>query len=635
MSRHRLARGAFDASVSARERRLARQRGRDDARRGALFKPSRRALGTDPDDAPAPNLLSVEPRLTLDAGAIVGALDFAFAGGGCAELLTDATARAALPDSDFEPDCFADDLFVHELIRSTMQLDIDGWRPTGQPAFIERVLCSPPSERAVVEFRREILAELRDEPPLRRALEQLYRSLSELWQLLGEPASSSRYEATRRRIDVLALLRGIIDTCRARFGRARSGLSRVADFAERVASTEAFSQLLEVLEYENDMARVDVRMQVGVDGRVRRFQILRLSESDDNSFYATPLGRWVGKLVLFWRGFRFSDDELVDRWLDQVFESISPHLPSLVMIGSHAEVYLATLALRDRAAAKGLAMCLPELDAPGGAGRRLTGLFNPLLFAQDIVPRPCDVTCAPGETITILTGPNSGGKTRLLQALGLAQLLGQGGFFAPFAAGTLPVATGLFVSVIAEHSAVDREGRLGTELMRIRRLFERARDGALVILDELCSGTNPSEGEEIFLLVLQLLAELGPDAFISTHFLTFARRLADESCSDGKSPEGANPAVARGGEAGELAGSTARETALSAAPAPPRRLHPLPLAFWQVELDPEQRPTYAFVRGVASTSLAAQTAARLGVTREELMALVGRNRRKPLPPGRP
>ena len=108
-------------------------------------------------------------------------------------------------------------------------------------------------------------------------------------------------------------------------------------------------------------------------------------------------------------------------------------------------------------------------------------------------------------------------------------------------------------------------------------------DELVAILDELCSGTNPSEGEEIFHLVLHLLAELGPEAFITTHFLTFARRLEDAPEED------------------------------------------LPLSFLQVQLDAHQRPTYGFVAGVAETSLAAQTAARLGVTREELMTLVRRN----------
>jgi len=170
-----------------------------------------------------------------------------------------------------------------------------------------------------------------------------------------------------------------------------------------------------------------------------------------------------------------------------------------------------------------------------------------------------------------------------LQALGLTQLLAQVGLYAPVAEARLPRASGMFVSVVNDPQADQKEGRLGSELIRIRRLFEMARGGALVILDELCSGTNPSEGEEIFYLVLTLLKELEPEAFITTHFLSFARRLASE------------------------------EQALQ-------------LAFLQVELDEHQRATYRFVPGVATTSLASQTAARLGVTREELMALVRRNK---------
>ncbi|RLB53936.1 MAG: DNA mismatch repair protein, partial [Deltaproteobacteria bacterium] len=230
---------------------------------------------------------------------------------------------------------------------------------------------------------------------------------------------------------------------------------------------------------------------------------------------------------------------------------------------------------------KGLKVSFAELDQTDG--RLVQGLFNPLLFKQGVVPVPCTIDLRSFDTIGIITGPNSGGKTRLLQALGLTQLLAQGGLFVPAERARLRVASGMFVSLIDKPRADQKEGRLGSELIRIRRLFETCRSGALVILDELCSGTNPSEGEEIFYLVLTLLRELQPEAFITTHFLEFARRLSDDA-------------------------------------------EALGLAFLQVELDDHQRPNFGFVSGVAETSLAAQTAARLGVTREELMALVSRNK---------
>jgi DNA mismatch repair protein MutS2 len=182
----------------------------------------------------------------------------------------------------------------------------------------------------------------------------------------------------------------------------------------------------------------------------------------------------------------------------------------------------------------------------------------------------------------IVTGPNSGGKTRLLQAIALTQMLAQAGLFVPAASATLPWSSGLFVSLL-EHARADQsEGKLGTELLRIRRLFENLSAGSVVILDELCAGTNPDEGEEIFRLVVKLLAELGPTAFITTHFLRFAARLEAEK-------------------------------------------HP-GLVFLKVELDANEDPTFQFVPGVASTSLAHRTALRLGVTEEALRAAMKRSR---------
>ena len=113
------------------------------------------------------------------------------------------------------------------------------------------------------------------------------------------------------------------------------------------------------------------------------------------------------------------------------------------------------------------------------------------------------------------------------------------------------------------------------------------------MLDELCSGTNPSEGEEIFELVVDMLARLEPQAFITTHFLEFAGRLEREQKISG-------------------------------------------LRFLQVALGADQQPTYQFAGGVASTSLAAQAAARLGVTGEQLSRLIedkvrGREPARPVP----
>jgi DNA mismatch repair protein MutS2 len=245
---------------------------------------------------------------------------------------------------------------------------------------------------------------------------------------------------------------------------------------------------------------------------------------------------------------------------------------------------LGALNFKDMAERAGLPMSLPELVPAEDHPRMLVGLFNPLLLVHGVKPVPCNITIDKHTATVLITGPNSGGKTRLLQSLGLAQLLAQSGLFIPAKSGSVALAPSLVMSLIEEARADQSEGRLGTELVRIRDLFEKLPPGAMVILDELCSGTNPSEGEEIFELVAHMLTRLGPQAFITTHFLAFAARLEREQKIED-------------------------------------------LRFLQVELGEDQRATYQFQPGVATTSLAGHAAARLGVTRDQLLSVIDRNRK--------
>jgi DNA mismatch repair protein MutS2 len=532
-----------------------------------------------------PDLLHVEAALGVDGPLLAGALSFAFAGAGCKEALDRAMDGVAPEASDWEPGSFAEDIALAELVESCLAVELGGWKVPVDRAYLRRVLARPPADPAVRAHRREVLAELLGSAELRFAFEGLYRTLHVLRALFDLPDRTSRYEETRRRLEILTTLRDLLDAADAGFADATSGLRRLHRFAAAARASEGYRHLVEILAHDAELARVDVRVQLGADGRVRRFSLLALEEHRENGFYRTPWRRFWDKLGLLLRGYRFSSDELVERWIDDVFDGVVHLLPPLVELQYQMELYLGMLALRDRCAARGLAVCFPELT--DGGGRRVRGLFNPLLLAAGITPVPCDLESDQHDTVTLVTGANSGGKTRLLQALGLAQVLAQGGLLVPAAEARLRPASGLFASLVGTGAprAEVGEGRLGAELIRIRQMFETARPGALVLLDEFCSGTNPSEGEEIFFLVLSLLGELGTEAFISTHFLEFTRRLSTE---------------------GRIAN----------------------LAFLQVQLDAHQRPTYAVASGVAATSLAAQTAARLGVTREELLELIRRHRRR-------
>ncbi len=509
----------------------------------------------------------------------------AFASGISGGLFSDALDRASATSSTWEPASFANDLFVSTFVAACFKVKIAGQDlVVASQKHLVRLLTQPPRDVETVLFRRAILSELTESSDLRAELEKLYASLGRLRNLMEGAGGVGKFEPHRRQLDILLCVKQIIDRMASGFAGARSGLSRLAAFGLRVQGGEPYQSLRDLLRYDERLATLNLTVSVGADGRIRGFRVLSVAEDTENPFVTSPLRRWLGKLELFVRGFSFSDGEIMARLIDAVFDGVEEELPPLVQLMGEVELYLGALGFRDIALAAGLSVCLPSFVAVSEP-RSLQGLWNPLLLSHGITPIPCNFETNRHDTTVLVTGPNSGGKTRLLQSLGLAQLLAQCGMFVPAREGSLTLAPSLVVSLIEETRADQAEGRLGTELVRIRALFERLPPGAMVILDELCSGTNPSEGEEIFELVVRMLARLGPQAFITTHFLAFAARLQ-------------------------------REAQITE------------LRFLQVELGPEQRPTYQFTQGVAHTSLAGHAAARLGVTGEQLLALVERNIRE-------
>ncbi len=522
-------------------------------------------------------LLDPEAFPRVDEAQLRQTLAFAFATGDVGDALLQVPDTMALSPTSWEPKDFVRDVFLDTLVDRCFSVVIGGKSFPRSHTLLRRILSAPPKDPAVARFRQEICRELAGRKEIRAAAEKLYVELVHLRGLLTK-TTATRVDPFERRLAVLRALRDVTLIADGGLATARSGLSRVAAWAKETRKSPGFLKLLELLAYEDGAAEIDVRLRLGFDGKVRHLAIVGKRATQENAFHKSPGGLFATRVGLFLRGYDFSVHELFSRLADEVFDGVTESfLPLFPLIGD-LEFYLGSLRFMEGARAAGLEVSLPSFDE--GQGHLLEELFNPLLVSEAGRAVPCDIATSATDSRVIVTGPNSGGKTRLLQAIALTQILGQAGTFVPAARARIPWSSGLFVSIIEQAHADAKEGRLGTELLRIRRLFESLRTGSLVVLDELCSGTNPSEGEEIFRLVIGLLGELRPAAFITTHFLAFAHRLEEER---------------------------------------------QPLAFLQVELDREERPTYRFVPGVATTSLAHKTALRLGVTEEALRATILRN----------
>ena len=531
-----------------------------------------------------PDLLHPEPLRRIDVEHTKLALTIAFAGGASGAFFTEALDAATFAPSSFEPSAFANDLFLSRFVAQCFKVRVGQRDAALATGHLVRLLAQPPADPAIVAYRRGIVHELSSSPALRRELEELYASVCRLRGLLENGSGGRNWDPGRRQLDVLQAAKETFERMHGGFAQARSGLACLHAFGARVIAGESYRALDDLLRYDSRLATLSLKVAVGADGRIRGFEIVQISENSENQFTNPPWKRWLGKVELFLRGYRFGDGEVMARLVDTVFGGLEDELVALVQLVGDLEFYLGALGFADRASEAGLAVCLPEL-VPPDAPRALFGLFNPLLLMSGVTPVPCNLVSERLTNTVLVTGPNSGGKTRLLQAIGLSQLLAQAGLFIPARTGSIALAPALVVSLIQETKADQAEGRLGMELLRIRELFERLPPGAMVLLDELCSGTNPSEGEEIFELVVSMLTRLSPQAFITTHFLAFAARLE-------------------------------RERKIS------------DLGFLQVELGADRRPTYQFTPGVALTSLAGHAAERLGVTGDQLLALVERNMRR-------
>lgn len=534
------------------------------------------------------DLLHPDPLERVDLDALRAALVMAFAAGSSDGALEAVLDAAEVAPSDWDPSYFERDVFLSDVVGRCMRKGKGRPRVPFSEGLLLRMVARPPADLAIVRFRQEALRELEQSEEARADLERVHAHWSALAGLLASSNKLYSLVPRRWRVDVLVAIRQTIEAMASSFEGARSGLSRIPAWAAAARERAGFVRLVQLLDLEDGMASLEVRLRVGLDGGLRGFEIVRHQEQSTNPFHMSAIGRFLRRVVFLFRGYRVSDEELLDRLLDEVFSGVLEDLGALMAALGDVEFYVAALAFAERARRAGLAVCVPEIVAPPGAhappvAREIRDLYNPLLFAEGQGPVPCTLSLDRHDATVVLTGPNSGGKTRFVQAIAIAQALGQAGMFVPASSARLVWARGMLVSILQDTAADQHEGRLGMELVRIRSLFERLGPGSLVLLDELCSGTNPLEGEEIFELVTDLLEELEPQSFITTHFLGLAGRLARER-----------------------AGGRFR--------------------FLQVELTEDQRPTYRFVPGIATTSLAKQTAARLGVTRENLRALVAKNR---------
>ncbi len=167
--------------------------------------------------------------------------------------------------------------------------------------------------------------------------------------------------------------------------------------------------------------------------------------------------------------------------------------------------------------------------ALGGGPLAIRGGRHPLLVAGVHAVVPFDLVLAPDESTVLVSGPNTGGKTVVIKAVGLLCLLVQSGIIPPLGPhSTLPVFDAVFADIGDRQSIAASLSTFSAHVAALRDLLEHAGAGSLVLLDEIGSGTDPAEGGALAAAVLKTLTR-GRAVTLATTHLGALKQLAAET----------------------------------------------------------------------------------------------------------
>lgn len=206
----------------------------------------------------------------------------------------------------------------------------------------------------------------------------------------------------------------------------------------------------------------------------------------------------------------------VQRILRELTDRLRPHREDLVE-SLDALIELDSLYARARYALEYNGR-RPELLPAGTEEYRVVEGYHPILLAGAERVVPFSLEMKPKERTLLVSGPNTGGKTVFLKAMGLISALTQAGIIPPVGAGTrIPIFRSIFADIGDEQSIEASLSTFSAHLKNLREILDNADHESLVLIDEIGSGTDPAEGGALAQAVLIELTRRSALTVATTH----------------------------------------------------------------------------------------------------------------------
>ncbi len=445
-------------------------------------------------------------------------------------------------DRDFDPDRLPDPLAPEtaDLVQD-LQLDVLFDAMAGGDAFVRQIVraavLDPIDDAGSIQHRLDVLSDLADRPRVARDLYDIAgRALARprsIWLV-----SNGRPEASLRRskilldqmCDALDDLRRLVATDFDGFGSA--GLRDLAETVRTQLPDDYMEELRAVLEVLGRRNGVLLFAGLGDDGtvtgmaprvigRVGRF-LHRAGITGQTYTWTLPDRDEAGGQAI---------QALRDRSLWRTAlaaEQATNHVQGFfTVLRQESAFFLGCLTLQNRLTELRSAVCLPRIS-PIADVLSARGLYDPglaLRTGASIVDNDVD---AEGARLTVITGANHGGKTTLLRAIGIAQMLADAGGFVPAEELTISPAPRVATHWPREEETGMRHGKLDEELDRMSRIVDLLSPGALLLSNESFSSTDEAEGSQIGAEVFAALADSGVRVVAVTHMHDLAESVRQQ-----------------------------------------------------------------------------------------------------------
>jgi hypothetical protein len=377
-------------------------------------------------------------------------------------------------------------------------------------------------------YRQQVLEDCLHRPAIIRDLYQLagdaIASEKTVWRSFARDAPSGSLPHS---VKVLQLLAGFLR-------RLRSIADEHAPRFESPGMRRFFQSLIEELS-DDYLARLESRIKEleFPGGHLFSAALDRGNRAAGHVARRQPQPGWLRRLAIFDRsGYSFTiparDDsgfaalrEIEDKGLNLIANALAQscdHVLSFFqMLRIELAFYVGALNLRDRLQELGAGTCIPELapgDEPALSAAGLYDVALTLTLRHAAVSNDLD---ADDRALVIITGANQGGKSTLLRAVGVAQLMTQAGLFAPASRMRVDLRTGVFTHYKREEDAAMQSGKLDEELRRMSEIADRIAPGGMLLCNESFASTNEREGSEIARQVIDALVEEGIKVLCVTH----------------------------------------------------------------------------------------------------------------------